>query len=492
MTNFIPDWVQDAIFYQIFPDRFALSDTLDKPANLQPWGSSPTSSHYQGGDLVGIVERLDYLTDLGISALYLNPVFQSATNHRYHTHDYFRVDPLLGGDKALRSLVEQAHARGIRIILDGVFNHASRGFFQFNDILENGKASPWLDWFTIKDWPLSPYNHEKPANYESWWNLRQLPKFNTNNPQVREFLLQVAEYWIKEFDIDGWRLDVPGEISTLGFWEEFRHRVKLANSEAYLVGEIWEEAGEWLQGDRFDGVMNYRFAEAIISFVAGDQVSPILVESQAFKPYPSISAEEFGNRIRRLHDFYGWEATLGQLNLVDSHDTPRLGSLVRGDRAAIELALLILMTSPGAPCIYYGDEVGIRGSNELDQRFRDAEARWAFPWHDLSSWDRQLLEYFKSAIKVRQRYPVLRRGEFKQLYSRDSCYVFLRLDHTDALLVAVNAGSITIDARLEIGDYLEDGSTLNPVFGPGLPLQVSKGSVVLSVPARSGIVLARS
>jgi glycosidase len=221
-----PDWVKDAVFYQIFPDRFSKSDVVIKPSNLEPWDSPPSSHGYKGGDLNGVVNRLDYLADLGITAIYLNPIFQSASNHRYHTHDYFQVDPLLGGNQAFRTLIKEAHRRDIRIVLDGVFNHASRGFYRFNDLLENGEKSPWSDWFIIKKWPLNAYDPNSPPNYECWWDLPALPKLNTDNPEVREYIMEVAEYWLREYDIDGWRLDVPTEIRTPGFWEEFRYRVK--------------------------------------------------------------------------------------------------------------------------------------------------------------------------------------------------------------------------------------------------------------------------
>ena len=168
-----PQWAKDAVFYQIFPDRFARSTAVPKPGNLQPWGERPSSHHFQGGDLLGIVEHLDYLIDLGVNALYLNPIFQSASNHRYHTHDYYRVDPILGGDEALRTLIQEAHKRDVRVVLDGVFNHASRGFWPFHHVLENGGDSPYLDWFYIEDWPLNPYPNGEgiDANYGAWWGL---------------------------------------------------------------------------------------------------------------------------------------------------------------------------------------------------------------------------------------------------------------------------------------------------------------------------------
>ncbi len=227
-----PTWVQDAVFYQIFPDRFAKSKcVLRKGLNLKSWGSSPTSYGFKGGDLLGIAEHLDYLQDLGINAIYLNPIVASASNHRYHTYDYFRIDPLLGGDMAFRKLLDTAHSRGIHIILDGVFNHASRGIWQFHHVLENGAGSPYVDWFYFnpdrlqgnKHWGAYPTLEEQnqlnngigsfdAIGYQAWWNLPALPKFNTNTPAVREFIFDAAVHWIK-FGADGWRLDVPAEIN---------------------------------------------------------------------------------------------------------------------------------------------------------------------------------------------------------------------------------------------------------------------------------------
>ena len=201
---------------------------VPKPAHLDEWGAPPTYHGYQGGDLIGVVEHLDYLQDLGINAIYFTPVFQSASNHRYHTHDYEKVDPMLGGNAALRRLVDEAHARNIRVVLDGVFNHASRGFFQFHDIMENGPNSAYLDWFHVKGFPLNAYDTERKPNYGAWWGLPALPKFNTGCPEVREFLWGIGRKWI-EFGIDGWRLDVPNEINDDSFWREFRRRVKAGN-----------------------------------------------------------------------------------------------------------------------------------------------------------------------------------------------------------------------------------------------------------------------
>ena len=235
-----PEWVKHAVFYQIFPDRFARSPRTENPRGIRfkPWGSRPEIHDFQGGDLFGVVDHLDYLKGLGINAIYLNPIFSSASNHRYHTYDYYKVDPLLGGDPALRELIERAHALGIRVVLDGVFNHASRGFWQFHHILENGGNSPYIDWFTIEDWPLRPYpaTPNDKLNYLAWVGLPALPKLNTNNPGVRDMIMDVGRYGIEEFGIDGWRLDVPYEIDDDSFWQEFRRAVKEADPQAYICG----------------------------------------------------------------------------------------------------------------------------------------------------------------------------------------------------------------------------------------------------------------
>jgi len=298
-----PDWVKNAVFYQIFPDRFARTHRhVDDPAMavpLEPWETPPSLEGYKGGDLWGVMEKLDYLVDLGVTAVYFTPIFQSASNHRYHTHDYYRIDPLLGGDQAFADLLEAAHQKGLKVVLDGVFNHCSRGFFFFNDILENGPNSPWLNWFKVENWPLSAYDGALPANYLGWVGNRALPEFNHDNPAVREYIMRVGEYWIRQ-GIDGWRLDVPYEVETEGFWQEFRDRVKAVNPDAYIVGEIWTEAVQWLDGTQFDGVMNYPFTSATLAFAAGDRVRMDLVEIPHYFPYPALDAEGYASKIDHL------------------------------------------------------------------------------------------------------------------------------------------------------------------------------------------------
>ncbi|NET33185.1 MAG: DUF3459 domain-containing protein, partial [Cyanothece sp. SIO1E1] len=429
-----PTWVKNAVFYQIFPDRFAKSIQLQKhPAmdvRLEAWAAPPTSQGYKGGDLWGVIEQLDYLQDLGINAIYFTPIFQSACNHRYHTHDYYQVDPLLGGNEAFFKLLKAAHQRHIKVVLDGVFNHASRGFFFFNDILENGPNSPWLDWFKIKRWPLSAYDGKLPANYVSWVNNRALPQFNHDNPAVREYIMRIGEHWI-EAGIDGWRLDVPAEVKTAGFWQEFRTRVKAINPEAYIVGEIWTDARQWLDGTQFDGVMNYLFTGPTMAFTAGDRVQMKYVEQPDYYPYPPLDAAGYAAKIQQLLELYPWEIQLTQLNLLASHDTARLLTIAGGDQASVELATLLLLTFPGAPSIYYGDEVGLPGGF-------DPDSRRSFPAK--TQWNQALLQLHRQLIALRRGHPALCVGHYHVLLTQGEVYVFARTLPEAELIIAVNAG----------------------------------------------------
>ncbi|MFM7313539.1 MAG: alpha-amylase family glycosyl hydrolase, partial [Cyanobium sp.] len=273
-SGLAPAWVADAVVYQIFPDRFRRSGRVEAQRGLAllPWGSDPATAGFQGGDLYGVIEALDGLQELGVSCLYLTPIFSSAAYHRYHTYDYLQVDPLLGGNAALDALIAALHRRGMRLILDGVFNHCGRGFWAFHHLLENGEASPYRDWFTVERWPLVPYPRRRSerCGYAAWWDLPGLPKFNHANPAVQEHLLQVGRHWL-ERGIDGWRLDVPDEVP-LPFWQAFRQMVKAVNPEAWIVGEIWGDPSAWLEPACFDGVMNYRLAWSLLGFAGGSRL----------------------------------------------------------------------------------------------------------------------------------------------------------------------------------------------------------------------------
>ncbi|MGL4621299.1 glycoside hydrolase family 13 protein [Chroococcidiopsis sp.] len=482
MEIITPDWVKHAVFYQIFPDRFAKSQQprkrLLKNATWEEWEEMPTLQGYKGGDLWGVMEQLDYLQTLGINAIYFTPIFQSASNHRYHTHDYYQVDPMLGGNEAFQELLEACHSRDIKVVLDGVFNHASRGFFFFHDILENGSYSPWVDWFKIEKWPLCPYDGDRPANYEGWAGNRALPVFNHDNPEVREYIMEIAEYWLK-VGIDGWRLDVPFEIRTPGFWQEFRDRVKAINPDAYIVGEVWEDSREWLDGTQFDGVMNYLFAAPTIAFTAGDRVDITQVQDRSYSPYPPLFAAEYAAKMQDLLQFYPWEIQLTQLNLLASHDTARLISIAGSDRSSVELATLLLLTFPGAPSIYYGDEVGLPGKI-------DPDSRRGFPLE--ATWDREILEYHRQLIALRHAYPALRTGDYQVLHAQGLVYVFARTSGSEEIVVAVNAGTDSAQVSLDINKLRSHLSKL--LFGSAEIEAVADGSQMnLNLPPRAGCIL---
>ena len=491
-----PDWVQDAIFYQIFPDRFARSDR--NPSGtlpFEPWDAPPTPHGFKGGDLYGIAEKLDYLKDLGITALYLNPVFASASNHRYHAFDYYSIDPLLGGNDALHTLLDKAHKKGIRVVLDGVFNHASRGLWQFHHVLECGDGSPYRDWFFFdpdrlsgkKHWGAYPGPQEMRAlqhedsvtaiGYRGWWNLPALPKFNTNTPAVREFLFDIAEHWI-DFGVDGWRLDVATEIDDDSFWQEFRQRVRRINPEAYIVAEIWHEAQRWLQGDQFDAQMNYEVTKPMLAFFGGKHLDKRILHQQSnyHGIHHSIDAHEFANRIDHNLGLYKKDITYSQLNLLDSHDTPRFLSCVGGNKDSLKLATLFMLTYPGAPCIYYGNEIGMEGEH-------DPDCRRSFPW-DEKKWDKDVLAYTRSLTALRKKHPALRRGDYRRLWSMDGIYAYSRSFEGTTLVMAVN----TSESPQQVHVTYEAKKSPKPIFGEASGISVDD-RLRFTVPARSGVIL---
>lgn len=507
-----PEWVKDAVFYQVFPDRFARSGRVDAPGPLEPWETPPTVHGFKGGDLFGIAERLDDLRGLGVTALYLNPVFASASNHRYHTYDYLAVDPLLGGDAALRELLDAAHARGMKVVLDGVFNHASRGFWPFNHVLECGLGSPYIDWFHVDrellaaGRPLRAYPDESlgmagadgewaaahgagseslaSLGYRAWWDLPALPKLNTDNPKVREYLFGVAEHWIR-FGADGWRLDVAAEIDDDEFWREFRRRVKAIDPEAYIVAEIWHEDHRWLQGDQFDAYMNYPLAAAIISFCAGEHLDERVV-AQHGDLAANIRPEDgptFAGRLARAVSTYDPAVNAVQLNLLGSHDTPRVLTMFGGDVDSVRLATLVQMTVGGAPCIYYGDEIGMAGE-------QDPFSRASFP-ADPAAGDTSLRAYVAALTALRHANRALRRGAFAVAGATGMTAAFSRSDDDASFVVCLNAGAEP--ARLAVDLTMRAQGSLVEVTLPGgrvgAPVAVTDGRAEIEIPARAGRVL---
>jgi glycosidase len=466
----IPGWSQGAVIYQIFPDRFANGDPGNDPPNTDPWGSDPHSRRFQGGDLQGVTSHLDYLSDLGVDMMYLNPVFASPSNHRYDALDYEQVDPVLGGNEALKELVEAAHNRGIRVILDASFNHSHPLFFAFQDLIHHGPDSGHRNWFVVNNWPVrikvrSPIRGwqkewlpvwaaetgleldyvDDPGppvetTYESWYGVASMPRVNLADPDARDYMLKVAADWVRDPGIDGWRMDVARYVDP-DFWNDFREAVKTVNPDAYLIGEFMGNVGPWLQGDRFDATMNYTFRDVALRFLAREEIDGA----------GAIDA------LSRLWAQYAWPVTLANQNLIGSHDTPRFLSLAADKMWRLRLAMVLQMTFPGAPGIYYGDEVGMRG---LD----DPGSRGAFPW-DPDPTSHPLVGTLSSLTALRREVPALVKGEWRPLPSVGSLLAFERRLEGRRVAVVINRGrrqeiELPTAGRVLWGDGVVSGRTL--------------------------------
>ena len=410
-----PAWVKDAVFYQIFPERFANGDSSLDPEGVEPWGGEPTTSNFFGGDLQGVIDHLDHLSELGVNAIYFNPLFEATTNHKYDTKDYLKVDPHFGTNEQLKKLVDACHARGIRVLLDAVFNHSGREWAPFVDVREKGAKSEYADWVHVREFPIDV--KDGIPTYDAFAFERHMPKLNTENAEVQAHLLEVARYWIEDIGVDGWRLDVANEVDHR-FWRSFRDVVKRANPEAYILGEIWHDSLPWLGGDQFDAVMNYPFTEAVLDFaVRGTR-----------------DGKQFADLVGSLLAAYPQQATEAAFNLLGSHDTPRLLTLCGDNKCSMKLASAIQFTFFGTPCIYYADEVGVNGG-------QDPGCRKCMPW-DPEEQDRELFAFFSELVRLRRNHRAFRDGAYKVLHaaSDDTTLAYAREFGEERFIVALNAG----------------------------------------------------
>jgi len=350
-SPFVPTWAANTIWYQIFPERFMSGDDSISPPQCLDWeNDQPNFYCFYGGDLIGIRNKLDYLRELGITGIYLTPVFTSPSNHKYDTSDYMNVDSHFGGKKALQELVEEAHKYGIRIMLDAVFNHAGAKHPFWQDVLKNQENSPYKDFFHIHSFPVSErYLDYEAKNFDTFAFEARMPKWNTENKAVRDYLIGAACYWIKECNIDAWRLDVADEVS-VDFWRTFSSAVRKIKDDFYIVGEMWHDATPWINANCFCSVMNYPLGFVIQDYFLKDK----------------ISLTEFNSRLFHSITRYSKMHTEGAFNLLDSHDTPRILTIANGNKQAVRNALTMLFIFPGSPCIYYGTEIGMEGERDND------------------------------------------------------------------------------------------------------------------------------
>lgn len=341
-------WMKTAVFYQIFVDRFFMGDREKDVSYINAaWGEVPTPKSFYGGDIRGVIEKLEYLKALGVSAIYLTPVFSSVSNHKYDISDYYTVDKQFGTNEDLKELVKKAHAMGMKLVLDAVFNHCSEKLEQFQDVVKNGRNSRFFDWFVIRGDKIS----ESKDNYETFAACDYMPKFNTSNPEVQKYLLDIAVHYIKDYDIDGWRLDVSDEISHY-FWRKFREKVKAAKKDAVIIGENWHDANTNLRGDQYDSIMNYAFTKACLDYFATND----------------IGAEQMVWRLNGLLMRNTGTVNKMMLNLLDSHDTHRFFKEVNREQWKMQAALALLYLFCGTPCILYGTEILMWGGYDPDCR----------------------------------------------------------------------------------------------------------------------------
>ena len=377
----VPSWVSNTVWYQIFPERFANGNPEISPEGSLAWDSSikPQTSDFFGGDLQGIIDHLDYLQDLGITGLYLCPIFESPSNHKYNTTDYFEIDRHFGDKETFRQLVTEAHQRGMKIMLDAVFNHIGDQSPQWQDILKHGEDSVYKDWFHVQDFPVTKDKIANPRKlpYHTFAFASYMPKLNTANPQVRDYLLRVATYWIEEFDIDAWRLDVANEVDHQ-FWRDFRKAVLAKKPDLYILGEVWHTSQPWLNGDEFHAVMNYPLSDSIKDyFLRGVK-----------------KTSQFIDEINGQSMYYRQQISEVMFNLLDSHDTERILATAKGDVQLVKSALTCLFLQRGTPCFYYGTELELDGGP-------DPDCRRVMPWERVSD-SNEMLDFMKKLIQLRK------------------------------------------------------------------------------------------
>ena len=474
----IPDWVYGSVMYQVFPERFANGRSEINPENTVEWGSVPTRLDFQGGDLYGVIDKLNHIESLGVNILYLNPIFLSGSTHKYDSWDHFKVDPTLGGDDGLRDLISNCHDRNIKVILDCSLNHVHPRHFAFQDIVKNGENSEYKNWFTIFDYPVRlihrPHlyantykvgwdgNEEEykrylektfeetkvpvevrdddgpivEPSYKAWWGVPDMPKVNFESKEARQWALDVTKHWIENFDIDGWRMDVAKELD-FSFWKEFRDIAHKANKDTLLISEIFGDTSQWLQGDRFDGTMNYSFREAMTDYFATKR----------------INNKEFADSLANLYSMYSFEALSSCQNLLSSHDVKRFLNRCGNEEDGILGAIFLQATFPGIAGIYYGDEIGLGGAD-------DPFNREPFPWHSEESWNSTILDYTKKLMNIKKSSSIFKYGRFELLDDNEQFVAFRRILKDESMLCIINRSKSNDDFNI-----ISNAHSVNVIHG---------------------------
>ena len=424
-----PAWARDAVVYNIFPDSFATAHRYISDKETEKDWNGETCRGKHGGTIRGVLENLDHIASLGINCIYMNPIFAAGEYHKYDLVDYFHIDPCFGTNEEFRQLVDACHAKDMRVIIDGVFNHVGWHFFAFEDVIQKGEDSAYKDWFYRLTFPVRrPDDPEAYPDYECFGYERMMPKTNTRNPEVVDYFCKVGRYWVREFGIDGWRLDVASEIND-DFWRSFRKAVKQENPDCILIGEVWETAQHWLGGDMFDSTMNYDFRKHCRRFFAER----------------SIDAAQFDGRVTNMRMRYKLPVLYAQLNLLDSHDTERFLYYCQGNKDKFKLAAAYQMLFIGAPAIFYGDEVGITGGN-------DPDCRRCMLWDKTA--DQDIKDWYRNLIQMRKQYPALRKGAYFTVFSdsADNILEFTRELENERIYVIIHKGNNSIDTTCLVSE----------------------------------------
>lgn len=453
-VNLTPDWVNDTVWYQIFPDRFCNGTPKENTADIKAWRKGPVTNEERfGGNLSGMIQKLPYLQDLGITGIYLNPIFEAKSNHKYDTKDYQKIDPAFGDEVLFHSFVEKAHEKGIRIMLDGVFNHCGSQFAPWLDVLKKGPKSEYYSWFMINEWPFDQKKYDtRDGSFYSFAFYSGMPKLNTNNDDVIEYIADVCTYWVEEHDVDGIRFDVGNEVSHK-FLKRIRERLKAVKPEVYLLGEIWHDASQWLLGDEYDSVMNYPLTGSINDFFLDE----------------SLGKEDFEYMINRCYTMYMQQNNNVIFNLLDSHDTDRLINRAK-DLDVFFQQLAVLFTMPGSPCIYYGTEIALPGTH-------DPDCRRCMPWDELEIPTNQTkIQDLKKLISLRRSEETWKslHFHFPNEISEKRCVEYIKLtadgDKTEVILNCCGKeleieekGEVLYSRKYHSGVLLKNGTLIRRI-----------------------------
>jgi len=458
----VPAWVEQTVFYQIFPDRFENGDKTNDPKDVEAWNATPKYFNRFGGDAAGIRKRTSHLTDLGVNGIYINPIMEAPANHRYDPADFYKVDDEFATNEDFGKLTRELKQAGIRTVLDQIFDHVGVTFPPFVDLLKNQQNSKYRDWFFVKAWPVEV--RQNPP-YEAWWGYESMPKINLAQPDARKYLLDSVNFWHKNADLAGWRLDVANEPPQW-FWREFRERVKSINPDTWIVGEVWDNASEWLKGDQWDASMNYPFRGVVLGHIAQGRTS----------------ASQFLNGLMNVYGWLAPQASRNQLNLLSSHDTPRFITECGGDRRLAKLGATVQMTWVGAPSIYYGEELGMEGGADPANR---AGMRW-----DLATKDNDMLAHYRRLIALRRSSKVLQSGDPVAIHADDGkkVAVYGRELGDELVVVATNRSESVQTVTVKIPAGAKAAGFANALTHKPLPRQGS--NLTLTIPPLDAVIAA--